>query len=71
MFINRGSAPVAGIGNSYTVRTNSPNNTHCVVGAGGAGTATTYQTNTEFASSTSAYRIDNTNLNVSAFQAVS
>ena len=71
IFVNRGSAPIGGIGNSYAVRTNTPNSTHCVVGAGGAGALTVYQTNTEVASSTSAYRIDSTNLTVSALQAVS
>ena len=71
MFVNRGSAPIGAIGNSYTVRTNSPNTTNCVVGATGVGATTTYQTNTEFASSSSAFRIDSTNLTVSSFQSVS
>jgi hypothetical protein len=64
IFVNRGSAPIGGVSNSYAVRTNTPNSTHCVVGASGAGTATTYQTKNEFGSATSAHKIDSANLTV-------
>jgi len=64
IFVNRGSAPIGGVSNSYAVRTNTPTSTHCVVGASGAGALTVYQTKNEFGNSTSAFKIDSANLTV-------
>jgi len=70
LFINKTSAPVTGIGNSYSVRFGGAVGTHCIVGAAGAGTATTYTTNTEVAAASFAYKFDTGNLTVTDMQLV-
>jgi hypothetical protein len=73
IFIDRGSAPVTSIGNSYSVRLNNGNpSTYCIVGSTGpsGATGTTYYTNTEVAGASSAYKFDTVNLNVITMQPV-